>query len=226
MRIVPPPRRTGGPSPQWRSRWNAARANLPGIGAATVLALGAGWIAGGLGDPLARNPVLVAMLAGLLLGNLLGCPPSLRPGLDFTKRRLLRLGVMLLGFRITAALLLDLGPTPIAIAATELVVVLVVVRWACVRLFKLDPDLALLVAAGSAVCGAAAVLSVAALDKSRERHAGPAIALITICGTLALLVYPVAFLSGWLPGLGEHGFGVSVGASIFELAQVYGASAA
>jgi len=214
------------PAVSWRERAAAVRACLPGLGAAAILALGAAWIAAGLGDPLARNPVLVAMLTGLLLGGLLGCPQALRPGLDFAKRRLLRLGVMLLGFRITTALLADLGLAPIAIAATELVVVLVVVRWAGVRLFGLAPELALLVAVGSAVCGAAAILSVAALSKSRERHAGPAIALITIAGTLALLLYPVAFLSGWMPGLGEHGFGVTVGASIFELAQVYGASAA
>jgi len=82
---------------------------IPGIAAAGALALAAGWIAGGLGDPLARNPVLVAMLFGLLLGSCFECPPALRPGLDFTKRQLLRLGVMLLGFRITVALLADLG---------------------------------------------------------------------------------------------------------------------
>lgn len=200
------------------------RGRAPGIAAAAALAVVAGWIAGGLGDPLARNPVLVAMIFGLALGALFGCPESLRPGLDFTKRMLLRLGVMLLGFRITIALLADLGVVPIAIAATELVVVLVSVRWVGRRIFGLDPELALLVAVGSAVCGAAAILSFASLDKSRERHAGPAITLITVAGTLALLAYPVAFLRGWMPALDERGFGIAVGSSIFELAQVYGAS--
>ncbi len=200
------------------------RGRLPGIAVAALLALAAGWIAGGLGDPLARNPVLVSMIFGLLLGCVFACPAALRPGLDFTKRYLLRLGVVLLGFRITVVLLSDLGLGPITIAAVELVLVLLIVRWVAVHAFRLDPQLALLVAVGSSVCGAAAILSVASMSKEREPHAGVAIALITLAGTIALLLYPIAYLAGGLPGLDERGFGVTVGASIFELAQVYGAS--
>ena len=113
---------------------------------------------------------------------------------------------------------------PLAVAAIELLLVLVLLRWIAVRVFKLDAELALLVAVGSAVCGAAAVLAVAALVRAKEQHAGVAIALITLTGTLALLLYPVAFLAGWLPGLDERVYGIFVGASIYELAQVYGAS--
>jgi len=204
--------------------WATAKLRAPGIAAAAALALAAGWIAGGLGDPLARNPVLVAMLFGLVLRTCFECPAALRPGLDFTKRQLLWLGVMLLGFRITVALLADLGIVPISIAAVELIVVLVVVRLVATRVFKLDGSLALLVAVGAAVCGAAAILSVASMTKAREQHAGFAITLITVSGTLALLLYPVAFIGGWMPGLDDRSFGVAVGASIFELAQVYGAS--
>jgi uncharacterized integral membrane protein (TIGR00698 family) len=200
------------------------RNKLPGIAVAGGLALAAGWIAGGLGDPLARNPVLVAMLFGLLLGTCFDCPAALRPGLDFTKRHLLRLGVVLLGFRITVALLADLGIVPIGIAAVELITVLFVVRVVAVKVFKLDSSLALLIAVGAAVCGAAAILSMATLTRAREQQAGVAITVITIAGTLALLLYPVAFMAGWMPGLDDRGFGVTVGASIFELAQVYGAS--
>jgi uncharacterized integral membrane protein (TIGR00698 family) len=196
----------------------------PGVVVAAALALAASWIAGGLGDPLARNPVLVSMLLGLLVGQVFGCPAPLRPGLDFAKRRLLRLGIVLLGFRITVALLSDLGMVPIAIAAVELVVVLALIRWVAIRWLRLDSQLALLVAVGSAVCGAAAILSVASLEKDREQHAGPAITLVTLAGTVALLLYPIGFLAGGLPGIDERGFGIMVGASIFEQAQVYGAS--
>ena len=201
-----------------------ARGLGPGVALAAALAVVAAWVAGGLGEPLARNPVLVAMLLGLLMGNVFGCPDALKPGLDFTKRYLLRLGVVLVGFRITLHLFSELGVVPIGIAAVELVTMLVVVRWAAVRVFKLDDELALLVAAGSAVCGAAAILCVAALTRAREQSAGLAIALITLAGTLALLVYPVAFVAGALPGLDDRQFGTFVGASIYELAQVYGAS--
>jgi len=201
------------------------RGRAGGLAAAAALALAATWIAAGLGDPLARNPVLVAMLLGLAIGLAFGCPDELRPGLDFTKRTLLRLGIVLLGFRITAALLVDLGPAPIAIAALELTTVLLAVRWVARRVFGLDPDLALLVAAGAGICGAAAILSFASMKKERERHAGSAVTLITLAGTIALLGYPLLYIRNWLPGLDERNFGITVGASIFELAQVYGASA-
>ena len=212
------------PALRWPGIELKLRERSPGVVVAAALALAAGWIAGGLGDPIARNPVLVSMLLGLMLGNVFACPESLRPGLDFTKRYLLRTGIVLLGFRITVTLLSDLGLAPILIAAVELVVVLALVRWVALHVFRLDPQLALLVAVGSAVCGAAAILSVASMDKRRERHAGVAIALITLAGTVALLLYPIGFLSGFMPGLDERGFGITVGASIFEQAQVYGAS--
>jgi uncharacterized integral membrane protein (TIGR00698 family) len=207
-----------------RTRSARARSLLPGIGLAAALAVVAGWVAGGLGEPLAHNPVLVAMLFGLLLGNSFGCPEGLKPGLDFSKRYLLRLGVMLVGFRITVRLLSELGIVPIGIAALELGVVILVLRWIAVRWFKLDSELALLIASGSAICGAAAILCVAALTRAREQNAGIAIALITLAGTIALLVYPVAFAAGFMPAFDDRLYGIFVGSSIYELAQVYGAS--
>jgi uncharacterized integral membrane protein (TIGR00698 family) len=206
------------------SRAGATVSPLPGIGVAAALAVIAGWVAGGLGEPLAHNPVLVAMLFGLLIGNCFGCPDSLKAGLDFSKRYLLRLGVMLVGFRITVRLLSELGIVPIGIAAIELTVVMFVLNWVAVRWFKLDRELALLVAAGSAICGAAAILCVAALTRAREQNAGIAIALITLTGTLALLIYPVAFASGFMPAFDDRLYGIFVGSSIYELGQVYGAS--
>ncbi len=203
---------------------SATRRLLPGIAAAAALAMVSGWVAGGLGEPLAHNPVLVAMLCGLLVGNTFGCPDTLRAGLDFSKRYLLRIGVMLVGFRITVRLLSELGVVPIGIAAVELVTMILVMRWVAIRVFKLESELALLVAAGSAICGAAAILCVAALTRSREQSVGIAIALITLAGTLALLVYPVAFVNGIFPIFDDRLYGIFVGSSIYELAQVYGAS--
>ena len=164
------------------------------------------------------------MIFGLLIGNSFACPDALRPGLDFTKRYLLRLAVVLVGFRITMRLFPGLGLMPLAVAAIELVLVVTLLYAIPRKLFRLDAEIALLVAVGSAVCGAAAILSMAALMRARDQSAGIAIALITLSGTMALLTYPVMFLNGWPPHLDDRLYGVFVGASIFELAQVYGAS--
>jgi hypothetical protein len=77
----------------WQCSAKMMVAIFPGIVVAFLLALVAGWIAGGLGEPLSRNPVLVAMVFGLLIGNSFPCPDRFRPGLDFTKRYLLRLAL-------------------------------------------------------------------------------------------------------------------------------------
>jgi uncharacterized integral membrane protein (TIGR00698 family) len=199
------------------------RVRLPGIVVAALLAFAANGLAGGLGDPLARNPLLVAMLLGLIIGNAFGCPESLRPGLQFTTRYLLRFAVVLVGFRITARLLVDLGAGPVLVAAAELGLVLVGVFSIAHKVFKLEREFSLLLAAGSAICGAAAVLSLASLTRIRTQQAAIAITVITLFGTLALFLYPVAFLGGYLPGLDDDRYGIFVGASIYELAQVYGA---
>ena len=90
-----PARLPAGTALTWRGVGGAVRSVSPGVAMAGALALAAGWIAGGLGDPLARNPVLVAMLFGLLIGNIFVLREEFRPGLDFTKRYLLRLAVVL-----------------------------------------------------------------------------------------------------------------------------------
>lgn len=207
--------------PTAATRW---RERLPGVAVAAVLALGAGAVAGGLGDPLARNPLLVAILIGLVIGNTFGCPERLKSGLDFTKRYLLRLAVVLVGFRITWRLLLDLGAGPLGIAVVQLLVTLAVVLWIARKLLKLDPELSLLLAAGTAVCGASAILSVASVIRARPQQAAIAVTLITVFGTVSLLAYPWAFLEGYLPAFDDELFGVFAGASIYEVPQVIGAA--
>lgn len=207
--------RTGG---VWRQR-------LPGIAVAAVLAFAANGLAAGLGDPWARNPVLIAMLCGLAVGIVFGCPDTLVPGLQFTTRFLLRLAIALVGLRITARLLIDIGALPIAIAVCELALMFAFTWFVARRLFRLEREFSLLLAAGSAVCGAAAILAVASLIKAKPRDASIAVTTITLFGTVALFLYPYGFIEGYLPGLDDEWYGVFVGASVYELAQVYGAAA-
>jgi uncharacterized integral membrane protein (TIGR00698 family) len=210
-----------------RAAWQPGglwRARIPGLAVAATLAFVAGGLAAGLGDPWARNPVLVAMLLGLVVGAVFGCPESLQPGLQFTTRFLLRLAIALVGLRITGKLLVDVGIVPIVIATTELLLVFGFVLFAARKLFRLDREFSLLLAAGSAICGAAAILAVAGLTRAKSRDAAIAVTVITLFGTIALFAYPVAFDAGWLPGLDDEWYGVFVGASVYELAQVYGAA--
>jgi uncharacterized integral membrane protein (TIGR00698 family) len=208
--------------------WRAGgvwRQRIPGIAVAALLAFAAEALAAGLGDPWARNPVLVAMLCGLAVGIVFGCPETLQPGLQFTTRILLRLAIALVGLRITWRLLVDVGLAPIAIAVAELALMFVFTWLVARRVFKLEREFSLMLAAGCSICGAAAILATASLIKAKPRDSAIAVTTITLFGTIALFVYPYAFLEGLLPGLDDEWYGVFVGASIYELAQVYGAAA-
>jgi uncharacterized integral membrane protein (TIGR00698 family) len=203
----------------------SARSELrPGLMVAVALGAIATFMSRGLGGPLARSPLLIAILIGCLIGNSFGCPESLRPGLTFTIRRLLRLAVALIGFRIMAHQVVDLGVGPFLIAACILTVTFVFTVWAARRFFGVEREMAYLLAAGSAVCGAAAVLAVAEVVRARPQQTTLAVTLITVLGTLTLLTYPVAFATGYLPRLGENTYGVFIGATVYEVAQVVGAS--
>jgi len=212
---------TGSEAP---GRWKICRSYLPGVVVAALLAVLSSALSAGLGDPLARNPLLVAMLFGLIIGNGFSCPEKLRAGLRFTIYFCLRAAVILLGLRVTVPLMLELGAVPVLIAVCALLLVFLFVWLVTRKILKLDSELSLLFAAGCAICGAAAVLAVAAVQRARGESASVAIILITLFGTLALFVYPLGLLNGWLPGLNDDTYGVFVGASVFELAQVYGAA--
>ncbi len=196
---------------------------VPGLAVSALLALVASWLTNGLNDPLARNPLLVAILFGLLIGNVMHLPDNLRPGLEFAMRKLLRLGIVLVGFRVTVHLLLDLGWAPWLVAAAELLSVFFISLWLLRRVFRFDLDFSVMLAAGSSICGAAAILSTAATIQGRPQQTALAVTIITLFGTLALFAYPYLFLEGFIPGLDDETYGVFVGASIYELAQVYGA---
>lgn len=196
----------------------------PGLLVAFALGVIATFMSRGLGGPLARSPLLVAIFIGVLIGNSFGCPESFRPGLTFTIRRLLRLAVALVGFRITVHQVADLGIGPFVIAMCILAGTFLFTLWVAQRFFGVEREMGYLLAAGTAVCGAAAILATAEVVRARPQQTTMAVTLITVLGTLTLLVYPVAFATGYLPGLEEDTYGVFIGATVYEVAQVVGAS--
>ncbi|HUP04588.1 MAG TPA: putative sulfate exporter family transporter, partial [Bryobacteraceae bacterium] len=115
------------------------------------------WLAAGLpwNHKLQISSLTLAIVAGMLLGN--AAPGSLlerlHPGLRFSQQKLLRLGIVLYGIRLTVADISRLGPRALALDITVIATVLSAGYWFGTRVFKLDADTALLVAAGSGICG-------------------------------------------------------------------------
>lgn len=186
--------------------------------------------------PLCRHfgisSLLVALLLGLVMANSpwllrllrLGCASGLNPrfsgGVNVAKGPLLRLAIVLFGFRLQWA---DVAQVGIGAIAIDLAVVSSTVALALLlgpRLFKLDRISCALIGTGSAICGAAAILASAPVLKARDAQITVAVATVVLFGTLSMLVYPVLY--PWLQAYGTTAaqMGVLIGATTHEVAQV------
>lgn len=161
-----------------------------------------------------------AVLLGALATNSGRLPASARPGLNFTAKKLLRAGVVLLGFSLPITAIVDLGPSVIAMIVVTLLVTLLVTLWFGLRIGLGRPS-SLLIATGFAICGASAVAAMADNADADEDDVATAIAMITICGTVAMLVVPL--LQAPL-GLTTDQLGAWAGASVHEVGQVVAAA--
>ncbi|WP_309648736.1 putative sulfate exporter family transporter [Nocardioides sp.] len=191
---------------------------LPGLGLAAggaALALGAHAVVPVL------SPTLVAIVLGLavaMTGATTGAAaaPALGPGLQMASRRLLRVGVALLGLQLVLSDVIGLG-WPMLLVVAGVVGVGILGSLAIARLLGVPAETALLVAAGFSICGAAAVGAVQGVRRSRDETVAVVVSLVVVFGSVAMLLVPL--LGSWL-GLGAAATGAWAGASVHEVGQV------
>ncbi len=171
------------------------------------------------------SPLTLAILAGMLLGNAIPARflDGLHPGLRFAQQKILRFGIILYGLRLTLNDVFRLGPGALSLDAAVIASVVLAGCWLGTRVFKLDPDTALLVSAGSGICGAAAVLATDRVIDSESHKASIAVATVVVFGTIAMFLYPFLYP---LTGFTERQFGIYTGATVHEVAQVVAAGRA
>jgi len=194
-----------------------AAALLPGLATALLVAVAARFVADHYGAP----AMLMALLFGISL-NVLSQEGRSVAGIAFASSSVLRIGVALMGFRISAGLVVALGPAvPILVAA--LVASTVAAGLILARPFGRGWKFGLLTGGAVAICGASAAVAIASVlpkdDRSEERLVFT-VATVTAMSTLAMILYPV--LAGWL-ALDPRGTGIFLGAAIHDVAQVTGA---
>jgi uncharacterized integral membrane protein (TIGR00698 family) len=174
---------------------------------------------------LGLSPLIVGILAGAIYGNALrdGMPASWAAGVNFSARKLLRIAVAFFGLRVSLQEIAQVGVPGLAESVLVVVSTLVIGTWAGMKIMKLDRDTALLTAAGSAICGAAAVLAFESTLQSKPHKSAMAVGSVVLFGTLSMFLYPVLFKAGWLH-LDTVGAGLFFGGTIHEVAQVVGAA--
>ncbi|MEV4626408.1 putative sulfate exporter family transporter [Micromonospora sp. NPDC049523] len=188
-------------------------ATLPGLAlAAAVASIGYG--VNQLATPV--SPMIVAILLGVLVRSLGGYREWMRPGLTFAAKGLLRAGIVLLGLQLVASDIVDLGFGPIGVVVVSVAAAWLTTRWVGRRL-GLRPATSLLVATGVSICGASAVLGMNEVADGEEEDVVTAIGVVTVLGTLCMLLIPAL---GLLFGLDHTMIGLWAGASIHEVGQV------
>ncbi len=189
----------------------------PGLSIALLVALSASW----LSDHYHAPVMLFALLLGMSV-NFVGQDKRCRPGIDFTARTILRLGVALLGARITLAQIGSLGGEVLFIAAAG-VLITILSGWLAARVFKLSPQFGVLTGGAVAICGASAALAISSVlpqSPTRERDTMLTVVGVTTLSTVAMILYP---LLATAMGLNATDSGVLLGATIHDVAQVVGA---
>lgn len=196
------------------------RVALPGV--AVALAAAGASLAATLVLPTV-SALLVAIVLGVAARNLLPLPAALEPGLAVASKRLLRIGIVLLGLQLALGDILALGPGMIAVVVA-VVVIGIASTLLIGRALGMPTAQRLLVACGFSICGAAAIAAVdGVIETDDDEDVITAVAVVVLFGTLMIPLIPA--LGGAL-GLGELRTGLWAGASIHEVAQVVAAGSA
>lgn len=206
--------------PAWRTLANGA---LLAIALASV-AFFASWAVRDWlnpNGPSPVSPVLCAVLLGVVWRNTIGLSAGFVPGLQWITNNLLRLGIALVGLRLSLSGLASTASMALPVVV-GCITTAIVVSLAVGKAFGLSQQLRLLLAAGTAVCGCTAICAVTPVVKARAVESGLALTCVVVLGCTGMLLYP--WLAHTVFGNATHAAGVFLGTSIHDTSQVMGAS--
>lgn len=197
---------------------------LHGVLLITLFSLAAFYIGDmGFVKRLSFSPMIVGIILGMLYANSLrnNLPDTWVPGILFCSKRILRIGIILYGFRLTFQDVTAVGLSAILIDA--IIVTVTVCGGVLIgKLLKMDRSIALLTSVGSGICGAAAVLGAESAINTKPYKTAVAVSTVVIFGTLSMFLYPVLYRNGVFD-LSPELMGLFTGSTVHEVAHVVGA---
>jgi uncharacterized integral membrane protein (TIGR00698 family) len=173
------------------------------------------------------SPLIVGILLGMIYANSVKkyFSNNFDKGIVFCTKTVLRVGIVLYGFRLTFQNLQDVGIQGILIAFLIVFTTFIFGYIFGTKVLKLDSEITILTSAGSAICGAAAVLATESVLKSPAYKSAIAVSSVVVFGTIAMFLYPFLYKLGVL-GFDEQNMGVYIGATLHEVAHVVGSAEA
>ncbi|PHA01511.1 putative sulfate exporter family transporter [Bacillus pseudomycoides] len=165
--------------------------------------------------------LVIAILIGMVWRATVGVPAQTIAGTNFASKKLLRLGIILLGMRLNLVDIVKAGPKVLVMAAIVITFTLIVV-YVLTRLYKVEKNLGMLTACGTAICGAAAVIAIGPQVKAKDEEVAVSAAIVAILGTIFTLAYTLLYP---VLNLSPYEYGVFSGATLHEIAHVIAAAA-
>ena len=168
------------------------------------------------------SPLVVGIVMGIFYANTLHnkIPSAWEGGIVFSGKKILRFAIVFYGFRITFQEISEVGLEGFLVSFIMLLSTFILGTYLGQKIFKMDRDTSMLTASGAAVCGAAAVLATEPVLKSEEHKAAIAVSMVVLFGTIAMFLYPALYSAGVFAGMDDRTFGIFVGGTIHEVAQV------
>lgn len=177
------------------------------------------------------SALTLAIMLGFVVGNTVfpHMVDRCAPGVFYAKQYMLRLGIILYGFRLTFQDIGHVGLAGVLIDALVLTTTFSLAVILGIRWFKLERGTAMLIGIGSSICGAAAIMAAEPVLKARAEQITVAVATVVVFGTIAIFVYPLLHslnLHWQLLDTTDFAYGLFVGSTVHEVAQVVAAGAA
>ena len=171
---------------------------------------------------LGMSPLVVGIVIGIFYANTLHnkFPSQWESGIVFSGKKILRFAIVFYGFRITFQQIAEVGIEGFLVSLIMLSTTFILGTWLGQKIFKMDRDTSMLTASGAAVCGAAAVLATEPVLKAEEHKAAVAVSMVVLFGTISMFLYPALYSAGVFSGMDDRTFGIFVGGTIHEVAQV------
>ena len=205
------------------NRFNYIKEIFPGVGLALIFYL----FSHGINNVLAieifgteKSPistVLIAIILGIIMGNAFTPRPGMMVGLDFTQQYILKLGIIFLGIRLSFEEFIKFGSIAIPLIIICILGVLILIKL-LIKKVPISSKMSYLIAIGTSVCGATAIVATAPVINAKKTEVAYAIANITLFGVIAMLIYP--YFAEWYFNENELKAGLFLGTSIHETSQV------
>ena len=163
------------------------------------------------------STVLIAILLGIIMGNAFTPRPGMMIGLDFTQQYILKLGIIFLGIRLSFVDFIKFGSVAIPLVVFCILGVIILIKLLIKRV-PISSKMSYLIAIGTSVCGATAIVATAPVINAKKTEIAYAIANITLFGVIAMLIYP--YFAEWYFNNNSLEAGLFLGTSIHETSQV------